>query len=141
MRAFSSCGDQGLLSVVHSFLIGVVSRIVELGCRHTGFSSRCSQALQCGAQWLEHRGFGCSAACGIFPDQGLNPCPLHRQVSSYPLYVLVAQSCPALCNSMGCRLLGSSIHVIFQARILEWVAISFSLIHCTTRDILKFSYP
>ena len=26
-----------------------------------------------------------SAACGIFSDQGLNPCPLHRQVHSYPL--------------------------------------------------------
>ena len=27
----------------------------------------------------------CSAACGIFPDQGLNPCPLHWQVDSQPL--------------------------------------------------------
>ena len=26
-----------------------------------------------------------SAACGIFSDQGLNPCPLHWQVDSYPL--------------------------------------------------------
>ena len=28
----------------------------------------------------------CSAACGIFPDQGSNPCLLHRQVHSYPMY-------------------------------------------------------
>ena len=27
----------------------------------------------------------CSAACGIFPDQGLNPCPLHWQADSQPL--------------------------------------------------------
>ena len=27
----------------------------------------------------------CSAACGIFPDQGSNPCPLHRQADSQPL--------------------------------------------------------
>ena len=38
---------------------------------------------------------------------------------------LVAQSCPTLCNPMDCRTLGSSIHGISQARILEWVAISF----------------
>ena len=30
-------------------------------------------------------GPSCSAACGIFPDQGLNPCPLHRQADSQPL--------------------------------------------------------
>ena len=35
-----------------------------------------------------------------------------------------AQSCPALCNPMGCSLSGSSVHGVFQARILEWVAIS-----------------
>ena len=38
----------------------------------------------------------------------------------------VAQSCPTLCNPMDCSLPGSSVHGIFQARILEWVAISFS---------------
>ena len=31
------------------------------------------------------RGPSCSAACGIFPDQGLNPCPLHWQADSQPL--------------------------------------------------------
>ena len=39
----------------------------------------------------------------------------------------VAQSCPTLCDPMDCSLLGFSIHGIFQARILEWVAISFSM--------------
>ena len=37
----------------------------------------------------------------------------------------VAQSYPTLCNPMDCSLRGSSIHGIFQARVLEWVAISF----------------
>ena len=37
-----------------------------------------------------------------------------------------AQSCPALFNSMDCSLPGSSIHEIFQARVLEWGAIAFS---------------
>ena len=38
----------------------------------------------------------------------------------------VAQSCPTLYNPMDCSLPGSSFHGILQARILEWVAISFS---------------
>ena len=38
----------------------------------------------------------------------------------------VTQSCPILCDPMDCRLPGSSVHGIFQARILEWVAISYS---------------
>ena len=38
----------------------------------------------------------------------------------------VAQSCPTLFDPMDCNLPGSSVHVIFQARVLEWVAISFS---------------
>ena len=38
----------------------------------------------------------------------------------------VSQSCPTLCNLMDCSLSGSSVHAIFQARVPEWVAISFS---------------
>ena len=38
----------------------------------------------------------------------------------------VAQSCPTLCNSMDCSPPGFSLHGILQARVLEWVAISFS---------------
>ena len=44
----------------------------------------------------------------------------------------VAQSCPTLSNSMNCSLPGSSIHGIFQARVLEWVAIVFSTRPSTT---------
>ena len=38
----------------------------------------------------------------------------------------VAQSCPTLSDFMGCSLPGSSVHGIFQARVLEWGAIAFS---------------
>ena len=38
----------------------------------------------------------------------------------------VAQSCPTLCNPMDCSLSGSPVHGIFQARVMEWIAISFS---------------
>ena len=37
----------------------------------------------------------------------------------------VARACPTLCDPMDCRLPGSSIHGIFQARVLEWGAIAF----------------
>ena len=39
---------------------------------------------------------------------------------------VVAQSCPTLCNPTDCSPPGSFVHGIPQARILEWVAISFS---------------
>ena len=39
---------------------------------------------------------------------------------------LVAKSCPAVSDPMDCSLPGSSFHGISQARILEWVVISFS---------------
>ena len=38
----------------------------------------------------------------------------------------VTQSCPTLRDPMDCNLPGSSVHGIFQVRVLEWVAISFS---------------
>ena len=38
----------------------------------------------------------------------------------------VAQSCLTLCDPMDSSQPGSSIHGVFQARMLEWVAISFS---------------
>ena len=38
----------------------------------------------------------------------------------------VAQSCPTLNDPMDCSLPGSSVHGIFQARVLEWGAIAFS---------------
>ena len=38
----------------------------------------------------------------------------------------VAQSCPTLSDPMDCNLPGSSVHGVFQAKVLEWVAISFS---------------
>ena len=37
----------------------------------------------------------------------------------------VSQLCPALCDPVDCSPLGSSVHGILQARILEWVTISF----------------
>ena len=54
--------------------------------------------------------------------------------------MLVAQSYPALCNPMDYSLPGSSVHSIFQARILEWVAIPFSRASSRPRDLTQVSY-
>ena len=47
---------------------------------------------------------------------------------------MCTQSCPTLCNPMDCTLPGSTIHGIFQARILAWIAISFSRVSFQPRD-------
>ena len=47
---------------------------------------------------------------------------------------LVAKLCLSLCNPTDCSLLGSSVHGISQARILVWVAISFSRGSSQPRD-------
>ena len=46
----------------------------------------------------------------------------------------VSQLCPILRDPMDCSLPGSSVHGIFQARVLEWVAISFSRGSSQPRD-------
>ena len=51
----------------------------------------------------------------------------------------VAQSCLTLCDPMDCSLPGSSVHGILQARILEWVTISFSRGSSWPRDRTRVS--
>ena len=52
----------------------------------------------------------------------------------------VAQSCPTLSNPMDYRLPGSSIHGIFQAKVLEWVAIAFSVNELKTLHYLETNF-
>ena len=52
----------------------------------------------------------------------------------FDIDIEVAQSCLTLCDPMDCSLPGSSVHGIFQARVLEWVAISFSRRSSQPRD-------
>jgi len=52
---------------------------------------------------------------------------------------LVAQSCLTLCNPMDYSLPGSSVHGIFQAIVLEWIAISFSRGSSQPRDRTRVS--
>ena len=80
-RAFSSGGEWGLLSAAVRGLLIVVAFLVEHRLR------------VCRLQYLQHEGSAvvahglrCSVSCGIFLDQGLNPCLLHWQADSYPLF-------------------------------------------------------
>ena len=52
----------------------------------------------------------------------------------------VSQSCLTLCNYMDCSLWCTSVHGIFQARVLEWVAISFSRGSFGPRDRTQVSH-
>ena len=61
-------------------------------------------------------------------------------VKPYCCCCLVAKVCLPLCNPMDCSLPGSSVRDILQARILEWVAISFSRGLSQPRDQTCVSY-
>ena len=98
---------------------------------------------------------------GIFPTQGSNPDLPHCRRILYQLSHQgspvcsckkwkkclpavqseseVTQSCPTLCDPMDCSLPHSSIRGIFQARVLEWVAISFSRGSSWPRDWTQVS--
>ena len=52
----------------------------------------------------------------------------------------VTQSCPTLSDPMDCSLPGSSVHGIFQAKVLEWGAIAFSRLLCAKLCSRYFKY-
>ena len=64
--------------------------------------------------------------CGCSPPS-LPTLMAHTEAVCMCVCVLVTQSYPTLCDPMDCSLPGSSVHGILQARILEWVAIPFSI--------------
>ena len=77
----------------------------------------------------------CSFKCTFFGS-------IPRKLS---MVLMLMQLCPTLCNPMDCDPSGSSVHGIFQARILEWVAFSCSrgssrstslVVSCISRWIL-----
>ena len=75
-----------------------------------------------------------------------NSLPIWSFISSFMnclpwLWVSEAtQSCPTLCGPVDCNPPGSSIHVILQARILEWLAISFARGSSQLRDRTQVSH-
>ena len=80
LQLFSSCGEQGLLFQL--WCSGISLQWLLL-LRSTG--SRAHGLQQCGTRAWLCQGCPTSSACGIFPDQGWNPCLLHGQADSLPL--------------------------------------------------------
>ena len=115
-----------------------VSKVLELQLHHQSF------------QWIFRIDYLCccrvaSVVSGSVRPHGLQPTRLFRpwdfpgkntgvgchfllQCMKVESESEVAQSCLTLCDPMDCSLPGSFVHGIFQARVLEWVAIAFSLI-------------
>ena len=136
-RAFSSCGERGLLFVVVRGLLIAVPSLVERGlqvCSLQQLWYADSVAVACGLQSagsvvVVHR-LSCSVACGIFPDQGLNPCPLHWQEDSKPLHhqerpqgiifesVVLTSTCELMC-AMGNTKIG--VKLVFLRVVIYYI--------------------
>ena len=63
----------------------------------------------------------------------------HTYICGHVCVCSVAQSYLTLCNPQDCSPPGSSVHGIFQERILEWISISFSREFSRTRDWIPIS--
>ena len=72
--------------------------------------------------------------------KGINSCMPFWIISRIESESEVAQSCPTLCNPTDCSLPGFSVHGILQARILEWVTISFFRGSSRSRDRTRVSH-
>ena len=83
------------------------------------------------------RHLGLSSWCS--PKGGWTANPSQRW---WEHFCVCAQSCPTLCDLMDCSPPGSSVHGIFQARVLQWVTISFSRVSSQPRDwTTSLAYP
>ena len=82
---------------------------------------------------------------GDLPDPGIEPKPLGSPALAGRFFTTAAaakslQSCPTLCDLIDGSPPGSSVREIFQARVLEWVAIAFSTVDMSLsklREIVK----
>ena len=84
---------------------------------------KAKENVSCVWQWrMEHNKPGWSRCSGAQDVTCL------KTLTFFPdWWCLGTKSCPTLCDPMDCSPPGSSVHGIFQARILEWVAISSSI--------------
>ena len=98
------------------------------GSRHTG-----SVAVA--------HGPSCSAACGIFPDQGLNLCPLHWQADSQPL---CHQGSPLLCIldiNYCIQTGGFMVASLMRTHLTEGVVVTMGIRGLSVTGIQNFTKP
>ena len=92
--------------------------------------SRLENPMDRGAQWATVHGVTKNwtqlKRLSMHGTQNSIPLEISQTQNASSFLCSVAQSCLTLCNLTDCSLPGSSVHGIFQARILEWVSISFS---------------
>ena len=97
-----------------------------------------SQDLQ--GEWASRKS---KRADGFVPVEGQQAQDPGRADISIQVHVCgraqLLQLCPTLCSPMDYSLPGSSVHGIFQARVLEWIAISFSRGSSRPRDRTRVS--
>ena len=113
LNSLSFCLSVKLL-ICPSYLKEILSGYSHLGCR---FFSFITLSMSCQPSWAEVFLLKDKLYL-LFSLAAFNICSLCLSE--------VAQSCLTLCDPMDCSLSGSSVHGIFQARVLEWIAISFS---------------
>ena len=97
--------------------------------------------------WNSSTSFSSEVVCPFkikhsgYPEaKPLTSCIPGLKLNYMPQFSLVAQSCLTLWDPMDCSLPGSSVHAIFQARVLEWAAISFSRGSSWPRDWTQASH-
>ena len=81
-QTFSSCGEWRLLFILQCTVFSLQWLLL---LQNTGFQAHGLQQLQHVDLAVVAHVLNCSMACGRFPDQGSNPCPLHCKANSYPL--------------------------------------------------------
>ena len=92
-------------------------------------SLQCKQQNLC-LQWYNEQSLCNKRGVFLLGWEGF----LYQHGTEVKVKVIVTQSCSTLCDPMDCGPPGSSVHRILQARILEWVAISFSRGSSQPRD-------
>ena len=86
------------------------------------------------------QGLRCSAACGIFPDQGSNPCPLHWQAGSQPL-LHQGSPCISLCVDVLLILLDEYLGVELQGHAVSVCLTLYEAFNQSSRVIVLCYVP
>ena len=89
-----------------------------------------------GGGWKQLNGTKCCFENGDGREKSMG----RRKRNNVLCCAKLLQSCPTVCNHLGCSPPGSSVHGILQARVLEWVAVSFSRGSSLPRDGTQVSY-
>ena len=103
-RFFSSCGEQGLFCSCSAWTshCGGFSCCIAWALGHVGSGVVAPRLWGTASVVVAHE-LSCSKACGIFLNQGSNPCPLHWQVGSYPLCPQRSASSFSISNPIECH--------------------------------------